>query len=156
MSLGAEAHRGRCTAARASRGGWSPCSPRPRCPGACLQVGLNDNDDGVSVARKFESSPGGAQQAANCKPAGRHQRGAHSPVVALDSSDARMPRPRCEMYLAVARSSSAYGLAALCTKAAVVTVRDARRGAAAEAKGRRGAGPHGAVATHSLKDLITV
>lgn len=32
------------------------------------------------------------------------------PVVALDSSDARMPLPRVEMYLAVSRSSSAKGL----------------------------------------------
>ena len=32
------------------------------------------------------------------------------PVVALDSSEARMPLPRVAMYLAVAQSSSSNGL----------------------------------------------
>ncbi len=32
-------------------------------------------------------------------------------MVTLDSSDAKIPRPRVEMYLAVARSSSSKGLA---------------------------------------------
>ena len=36
-------------------------------------------------------------------------------MVALDSSEARMPRPRAEMCLAVARSSSSKGLAAALT-----------------------------------------
>jgi hypothetical protein len=44
------------------------------------------------------------------------------PVVALDSSEARMPRPRREMCLAFALSSSAKGLSFSVAKPATTTL----------------------------------